>query len=272
MKIVLLCSGNQNQIALANKIASDFNLAGIIVETREKKRESLSLGKIFEKFLDRTIFYSIGKAWREMLQYYKNSYPTFPAIEKKEVKKINSLEAVEFIQRLKPDLLMVSGTSILKKEILSLSIPKGIANLHTGLSPYVKGGPNCTNWCLAKNKFYLIGNTIMWIDAGIDSGNIISSEQTFFDGNETLKDVHIKVMEHAHNLYCRVVKQIEKDFENSASVNQSSISKGITYYSKQWNWKNKLRLLQNLRKLNNYIHSKKYVNDLQIPVTINVKN
>ena len=35
---------------------------------------------------------------------------------------------------------------------------------------------------------YLIGNTIMWIDAGIDSGDLLPIEVVKFKGDETLKE------------------------------------------------------------------------------------
>ncbi len=270
MKIVLLCGDNQNQIALANKIAKRFNLIGIVIEKHEKKKKSFSFSEMRERILDRTVFYSIRKAWYNMLQYYKNAYPTFPEIEKKEVEKINSTDTIEFILKLNPDLLMVSGTSIIRKEILNLPISKGIINLHTGLSPYIKGGPNCTNWCIAKNNFHLIGNTVMWIDAGIDSGNIIATEQIILEGKETLTYLHLKVMEHAHELYLRVVEKIENDFENCPGVTQLSINDGTTYYSRDWNWKNKFDLISNFKKMEAYVNSKKYKTDLQIPTVINL--
>jgi len=37
-------------------------------------------------------------------------------------------------------------------------------------------------WCLAKNWLHLIGNTVMWIDPGIDSGDLLSTERTPLDG------------------------------------------------------------------------------------------
>ena len=270
MKIVLLCSDNQNQIALANKIANRFNLTGVVIEKHKKKKISFSFAEMRERILDRTIFYSIHKAWYSMMQYYKTRYPAFPEIEKKEVGKINSTDTIEFILKLNPDLLMVSGTSIIRKEILNLPIPKRIINLHTGLSPYIKGGPNCTNWCIAKNKFHLIGNTIMWIDAGIDSGNIITTEQIILEGKETLRDLHLKVMEHAHELYCRAVEKIENDYEKCPNVKQVSINNGTTYYLRDWNWKNKLDLISNFKKMKGYVNSKKYKTDLQVPTIINL--
>lgn len=106
-------------------------------------------------------------------------------------------------------------------------------NLHTGISPYVNGGPNCTNWCLANKKFSYIGNTVMWLNEGIDSGNLILTERTKLLGNESLSALHIKVLEHAHEIYQQcIVRYLSK--QSLPNVEQNSIAKGETYYTKNW--------------------------------------
>jgi methionyl-tRNA formyltransferase len=262
VKIVLLCSGQHNQVALANKVTAGFNLAGIIIEQPlAKKVAAFSLAQLLEKLLDRTFFISLHRTWFNLLDAFKKEYPAFPDTQKITVQSINSEVSVDFIKRLQPDLIMVSGTSIVKTNILELPIPKGIINLHTGLSPYIKGGPNCTNWCLAEEKFHLIGNTIMWIDAGIDSGDIITTESTPLNGRETLFQLHMKVMNHAHDLYLKALKKIQEDHAHCPRVKQESIARGTTYYSRQWNRKKKRRLLKNLKKLPAYFQSAKYATD-----------
>lgn len=262
MKIVLLCSGQHNQVALANKVAAQFNLAGIVIEQRPaKKAMSFSLAQIVEKVLNRAFFISLHRTWFNLLDAFKKDYPDFPDTQKITVPSINSEASVNFIKSLQPDLIMVSGTSIVKTDILKLPIKKGIVNLHTGLSPYIKGGPNCTNWCLAEEKFHLIGNTVMWIDAGIDSGDIITTESTPLTGLETLLQLHMKVMNHAHDLYLKAVKKIQEHPGHCPGVKQESIAGGTTYYSRQWNKVEKRRLLKNLKKLPAYFQSAKYTSD-----------
>jgi folate-dependent phosphoribosylglycinamide formyltransferase PurN len=250
-------------VALANKIAANFNLTAIVVEQPvAKKANYFSLKQIAEKILNRTFFLSIHKAWFNLLKAYKKEYPSFPGhIQKVFVRNINVETSVNFIKMVQPDLVMVSGTSLLKNEILRIHIPKGIINLHTGLSPYIKGGPNCTNWCIAEEKFHLIGNTIMWINAGIDSGDIITTELTPLSGKETLSELHMKVMNHAHELYLKVLKKIQEDITHCPKVKQDSIVVGTTYFKRQWNNKAKWHLFKNLKKMPGYFQSEKYIAD-----------
>lgn len=148
---------------------------------------------------------------------------------------------------MRPDMVLVSGTDLLQQPLIDLMGRHGrVMNLHTGLSPYVRGGPNCTNWALALGGFDLIGNTVMWIDAGIDSGNLVATERTPLDGRETLGQLHLKVMEHAHDLYCRAYRRAA-DGDELPSVPQASIAKGRLFLSKDWTAGRMLEAVTNFR-------------------------
>lgn len=244
MRIVLLCGNQPNHLALAHKIAAKHILAGIILE--EKPTKGITLINAISKTIDKLFFSEINNAWHKLMLHYKNNYKNFAQTEIFKTSSINSSHVIEIIERLKPDLIMVSGTSLIRKPLIELKFPKGIINLHTGISPYVKGGPNCTNWCLANDQFHLIGNTIMWLDAGIDSGNLIATETTNFTGNENLYEIHLKVMEHAHFLYLKIAEQIKKDSTKCPSVKQKDISTGNLYLTKMWNFSKKKALLKNI--------------------------
>jgi|GEM_PF-556755 len=272
MKIVLLCADRDNHRALANKIAAQFGITAIVIEQRLSKKKR-TFSKIIEAIADRSLFRSITNAWSGMQAYYRRLYPAYPAgAEILKVSSVNNKETISFIRSMQPDLLVVSGTGMVKQDVLSIPVKYGIVNLHTGLSPYVKGAPNCTNWCIAKDTLQLIGNTVMWINAGIDSGDIISTERTLFNGSESLADVHIKVMEHAHDLYCRAIGKIESDFANCNRVKQDSIAGGITFYAKQWDWKNKWKLLRNFKNWPRNISEAGHKESLPLTVSLTTPN
>jgi methionyl-tRNA formyltransferase len=242
---VLWIGNEANQRALANKIHAAFPVAGIVTETRKTKTQ-ITFSKLLEKVVEKIFLSKIGKSWRGMQQHYHNRFPNYPSTKILDVENINSTEAFEFTKSLSPDLIIVSGTRLIKNKMLSLKPGMGILNLHTGLSPYIKGGPNCTNWCIATSQFHFIGNTIMWIDAGIDTGNIVTTEFTHFSGNEDLAEVHLKVMEHAHALYLKALGHINNG--SRSSIPQSTLAEGITYYSKQWTLRQKRNLVGNFKK------------------------
>ncbi|MBK8140456.1 MAG: hypothetical protein IPK57_05180 [Chitinophagaceae bacterium] len=82
------------------------------------------------------------------------------------VESINNELVAAFTREINPDLIIVSGTGLVKEPLLSLPASIGIINLHTGLSPYVKGGPNCTNWCIANNEWHLVGKYHYVVECG----------------------------------------------------------------------------------------------------------
>jgi folate-dependent phosphoribosylglycinamide formyltransferase PurN len=274
MKIVLLTGNAPNQKALANKVAAEFNLVGLVIEKKPGKKQKLTLGRLMAKLKDIFLFSRISQAWVNLLRYYDHKYPVFPSCDNKIVDNINESKVIDFIKEKNPELVMVSGTSLIKKPFFQVTPLKGIVNLHTGLSPYIKGGPNCTNWCLATNQFHLIGNTIMWLDAGIDSGNIITTELVNFTGEESLNDIHLKVMEDAHSLYLRALRLIDFNPSLVPSVNQTEINKGTLFLTKMWNDEFKLSLLKNIKngRFKSVIKSVEYKNAQKNIITVPLPN
>jgi len=185
-------------------------------------------------------------------------YPIYSHVNSIIVENINSNESYEFSNKLNPDLIIVSGTRLVKEKLLSIPTTIGILDLHTGLSPYIKGGPNCTNWCIATNKFHLIGNTIMWIDLGIDTGNILATKCVDLDGQEDLNEVHLKVINQAFELYLKSI-----DFLNRGKMQntpQHEICDGKTYFTREWGIKQKRQLIRNF---NNWDRSIEKINELR---------
>jgi folate-dependent phosphoribosylglycinamide formyltransferase PurN len=246
-RIVLWCGTGDNQRALANKIAERFGLSGIVLDHKKAVKKLPLRTRLLGILESRIIFKSILQAWFTMQRKYAKQFPQWPPnVTLKEVDSINSDEAFEFTNNLHPALVVVSGTSLLKAKMLSMKLSIGIINLHTGLSPYIKGGPNCTNWCISTGEFDKIGNTIMWINKGIDAGDIITSERTPFQTRKDLSDVQWQVMEHAHDLYLRAINHLLKNSSTSQSVPQKSIGEGKLFLTRMWNFKAKKELVKNL--------------------------
>ncbi|MBS1656342.1 MAG: hypothetical protein JSU05_15925, partial [Bacteroidetes bacterium] len=95
-------------------------------------------------------------------------------------------------------------------------------------------------------EFEKIGNTIMWISQGIDSGNVIGSECTHFTKWGDLNEIQWQVMEHAHDLYLRTIEYLLKATPPYPAIPQNEIAEGKLYLTKMWGFRNKRKLLQNL--------------------------
>jgi methionyl-tRNA formyltransferase len=247
MKAVILTGNQGNQRALCHKIAKVCDVAAIVVSDNVPRRRP-ALTKRARTFLSRVGNRLTGRefveTWMRMLREYDRQYASFPDAPVIRVTNVNDAGTIEALEKYAPDLTIVSGTNLVGKKVVGAS--QRIVNLHTGISPYVKGGPNCTNWCLAKNWFHLIGNTVMWLDLGIDTGRLIATEQTPLDGGESLFELHWKVMQHAHDLYVRAVGRIG-DGAHVPALPQSVIGEGTTFYNAEWNFRAQRAALKNFR-------------------------
>jgi methionyl-tRNA formyltransferase len=195
------------------------------------------------------------------MKYYEGKFPHWPDSTQLKVSNINDMATERFTNELHPDLIIVSGTALIKEPLKNFPVPVGIINLHTGLSPYVKGGSNCTNWCIANNTFHLIGNSIMWLNTGIDAGNIITTETVDIKNAESLSEAHQVVMDHAHDLYLRVIDYLSETIPPYNSVPQNSIDKGQLFLTKMWTASKKRNLLRNWK-------NRKTISGIEKPTTI----
>jgi len=237
MRVAVLVGEQASQIALCHKLAEHCDLVSIILSKNipRKPKPFLQRAKLLlNRFEVRVAGHPLVNAWLLMQSRYTQSYSLPSNVPVIRVSNVNDGVVIERIEASGADLVAVSGTNLIGHKVIESSLRKsGIVNLHTGISPYVKGGPNCTNWCLARRWFHLIGNSILWLNQGIDSGPIIATEQTPLTGNESLPDLHWKVMQHAHEMYVAVVEAIAAG-RQLRRISQSSIAEGRTFLSSEW--------------------------------------
>ena len=102
--------------------------------------------------------------------------------------KIGSATSVAQLKYLKPDLIIVAAYGqILTKEILNL--PKyGCLNIHASLLPKYRGAsPIHASIAAGEAKS---GVTIMWMDEGLDTGDILLQESISLRRHETAETLH----------------------------------------------------------------------------------
>ncbi|MDR2157695.1 MAG: methionyl-tRNA formyltransferase [Holosporaceae bacterium] len=87
-------------------------------------------------------------------------------------KNFKSQEEIEFFRSLKPDLAIVSSYGLIIPQSLLDVPPRGFINIHASLLPRWRGASPIQSSILAGDRE--TGISIMKMDAGIDTGNIIS--------------------------------------------------------------------------------------------------
>jgi methionyl-tRNA formyltransferase len=114
---------------------------------------------------------------------------------------INSVEALSWIQDKSPDVIFCFGWSILlKQDLLSLA-PLGVVGFHPAALP-ANRGRHPLIWALVLG-LEKTASTFFFMNAGVDSGDILSQRKIIIDDTDDACDLYDKVTQTA-------LKQIEE--------------------------------------------------------------
>ncbi|MCI8336390.1 MAG: methionyl-tRNA formyltransferase [Peptococcaceae bacterium] len=121
--------------------------------------------------------------------------------------RINEPEAVAEIAALAPDILVVVAFGqLLKKPLLALA-PFGAVNIHGSLLPYYRGAAPI-HWAIINGEKET-GVTIMYMDEGMDTGDMIASMQMPLFDNYNVGDVYEKLSEMGAELLLQSLRDME---------------------------------------------------------------
>ncbi len=144
---------------------------------------------------------------------------------------VNSSDSIDKLKKLSPDCIVVAAYGqILKKEILSL--PKyGCINIHASLLPRHRGAAPI-NWAIIEGDKET-GITIMEMDEGLDTGDIISWERIAIEDEDDSQSLHDKLAKLGGRLIVKTlddmkageISKIPQD--DSLSTYASMLSKDI---------------------------------------------
>lgn len=140
----------------------------------------------------------------------------------------NDLESIEKLKEINPDfIVVVAYGQILTKEVLS--IPRhGCINLHASLLPKYRGAAPI-NWCIINGEKET-GNTTMFMDIGLDTGDILLSEKVEITEDMTAGDLHDILMEKGSNLLEKTLEGVKE-----GSIERKKQEDTTTEYAKMLN-------------------------------------
>lgn len=117
-------------------------------------------------------------------------------------------EFVATLKELNPDIIVVVAFGqILPKSILD--IPKfGCINVHVSLLPKYRGAAPI-NWVIINGE-EKTGVTTMYMDEGLDTGDMILTEEFDLDYEITAGELHDKMKDRGADVLIETLKQIEK--------------------------------------------------------------
>ncbi len=116
-------------------------------------------------------------------------------------------EAARTIRRLAPDIIVVVAYGrILPQEVLDIP-PHGAVNLHVSLLPAYRGAAP-VQWSVI-NGDKKTGVTIMQLDAGLDTGDILAVAPVDIGENETSGELFERVTAVGAKALCKALEEIE---------------------------------------------------------------
>lgn len=141
------------------------------------------VGQLFFQMMIQPVVHSLsGKRWNSILREKHLNAAEIPNNTLQKIASANSKECVKLIQKFQPDLVLLSGTRILKKEVLD-RIACPVVNIHAGITPAYRG-VHGAYWALINNDIENCGVTLHFVDSGIDTGEIIDQSKITPSAND----------------------------------------------------------------------------------------
>lgn len=128
-------------------------------------------------------------------------------VEVLEVTNVNSADFVAVIRADAPELLVIAGFSTIIKGPVISAARLGAINLHAGRLPQYRGG-SPLNWQIIQGE-RVAGLSIIQVDEGIDTGDILAEAELEIGPNEAIADLHLRANQIFPCLVMEVVAGLE---------------------------------------------------------------
>ena len=186
MKIVFMGTPDFAEVSLQALIDENYNIEAVVTNPDRPKGRGMKM------------IYSPVKE----LAVSKN----IPVLQPEKVR--NNIEFIDKIKSINPDVIcVVAYGKILPKELLE--IPKyGCINVHASLLPKYRGAAPI-QWAVL-NGDKETGITTMYMDIGMDTGDMILTKKVQIGENETTGELWERLSKIGGNLLVETLNQIEK--------------------------------------------------------------
>ncbi|UYZ57435.1 formyl transferase [Hymenobacter latericus] len=182
-KIVILAGPGESTNILFHALNQEFGVHKIIIETPvsqkqllKRRAEKLGWNTVVGQILFKVL---IAQPLKASSQKRLNAIRASEGLDNSpipeeyitRVSSVNSPECINQLQGIKPDVIVVNGTRIISKKVLT-SVNCKFINTHAGITPLYRG-VHGGYWALANNDSAHCGVSVHLVDPGIDTGDII---------------------------------------------------------------------------------------------------
>lgn len=247
LSIMILCGRSPRHLYVANCLCATGNALAIVQERgrrwdRETLVKNVAPGNLVRKawrwLRDRPRYFGGGEA----RFFFGDAQPTLTHQDVVvTVPHIDHPDVVALADRLRPDVIAVFGTSLIRGPLLSRG-RLGIFNLHGGLSPRYRGA-DCTFWALYNGEPDQVGCTLHRIDAGIDTGNLVAHIRPAVQGGDDELTLLWRAVRDSAGAYAELLERLQQ----GDRLGQPQRDKGTLYQIRQRGWRAERQLAQRLR-------------------------
>lgn len=152
--------------------------------------------------------------------------------------KIKDQEAIDYIKSFEPDIIVTAAYGqILPKSLLEFPKHRAV-NVHASLLPRHRGGAPIHRSIMEGDSES--GVTIMYMEEGLDSGDIISQASTPITADDTTGDLHDRLSEIGASLIVDTLSDIFNDTHTHTPQDDSHVtfSPNISKEDEKINWQN----------------------------------
>jgi methionyl-tRNA formyltransferase len=265
MKVIIFTRTGFHHTYFINRLQEQFDVTCVIRESYPKNKKEKILRLLvknlfqqsgFKRMRDERFLIKFSESFSAGFRYHRALKDFFKSpfdvvIEKKGTRyldigcgEVNNDDLASFLNDMKPDVIAVLGSSVLKPNTISIPSLTTI-NLHTGLSPYYRGTWS-HGWPIVNGEPEYVGVTVHHVNTGIDTGDIIYQARPLLDERDDLNIIFLKVISEGIELVIRAIEQLQ----NTGQVTsyKQPQNKGRLYLSKDFTADKARQCLSNLEK------------------------
>ncbi len=141
----------------------------------------------------------------------------------------NGPECDALLEKIKPDVIVVYGTRIIRSHIFQRA-RKATLNMHTGLSPFYRGDSTLF-WPIYYNEPDRLGVTVHKLVTEVDGGDIVFTGKIDYTRGDTETELFAKGVQTGTKLYLQAVQNV---LDNTIIYHQQDLSLG-----REFRWVNR---------------------------------
>jgi len=174
-------------------------------------RQRYSTTQLLSRVWARTYSRLTGRERRRAATYRRRFYPAgdpggFARAELvRSVPSHNGEECRRLLEELRPDIIAVYGTSVIRSPIIRLA--PAILNMHTGVSPRYRGADSVF-WALHNEEPEWVGVTVHFLNEGIDSGPIVRGGRPPIAADDDEDSLFCKSVILGAHLYVEAIREV----------------------------------------------------------------